>query len=97
MFENVNERTLEVWVYYKLTYEPSAQVSYKLGKSGVGITTLKSDHVGEAILIDGHHIWFYVELMVIMQKISYFLVYRKTGFLHMRKQRRRSASLYPRS
>ena len=28
----------------------------------------------EAILIDSHNIWFYGELMVIMQKISYYRV-----------------------
>ena len=28
MFENVNDgRLMDAWLYYKLTYEPSAQVS----------------------------------------------------------------------
>ena len=41
MFENVNGRTTYPWVSYKLTGEPSAQVSYKWGKTGVGIKMIK--------------------------------------------------------
>ena len=49
-FENVDRRTddgrtTDTFIYYKLTNEPSAQVSYKWGKFGVGIKMINSDLV----------------------------------------------------
>ena len=51
MFKNVNgrtdgrrRRTPDPWVSYKLIGEPSAQMSLKWGKSGVGIEIIKMDY-----------------------------------------------------
>ena len=44
MFKHCGQRTdAGAMVYCKLTFEPSAEVSYKWGKSRVGFTIIKSE------------------------------------------------------